>query len=1016
MDTRLVILGAGAPHRGVTPSALREPCAGVSTLEWLLNATNCSPSQATFVAGYQSDLISDKHPDINFVINADWRESASGASLLAAVTHADSPLLVCYSDILFRSDIVESLNSLESDVVFAWDSSWTRRYSGRSQDDLDNCEKVIVTQEETQRLGSDIPTEWATGEFIGLVRLSPACLSHLLTLRSSLRSRLRKLHLSDFVEYLRLSGFSLGCVDIHGDWAELNEPKDIAHFVLGTKAETLSRLQPVLRSAIIQDQVIFSISEWEINSLQLLQHIRNSFPGQTLVVRSCSNKEDSFTLSYAGVYTSHVNVEPDEQLVASIHDVIASYDEYSGDNHVLIQPMVHNVELTGVAFTRTLEHGAPWYVINYVLNGDTTAITAGSSQEHETLVFRRDLAPDKLRDFRIRAIYESLLEIQTLLGYDSLDIEFAIDVTSTVHIFQVRPITGNSKSLSLPDSTYLAHQLQTHSTWKTNYNSLPHIPGNAPPLFGVMPDWNPAEIIGTSPGLLASSLYRFLVTDEVWATQRAEFGYRDVRPSPLLVDFGGTPYVDVRASLSSFIPAGLDESTASKLLVFYLERLKQNPQFHDKIEFDVLPTCLTEDFPKWHKLLTNNGVCSLAEVDSLRESLLILTSQAFTRPNKHLLDIQALAQRYDIIAADKTLEPLVRARHLLYDCRRLGTLPFAHLARCAFISVALLKASVTNGTLSSSAYESFLTSLRTVSHNFTHDAYLTSIGSLNLHQFVARYGHLRPGTYEIQSPRYDSDPDTFLYPVIENSSSLPLDEPNLQPWLTELPRFLESLSNLGLPSSTDLVTSFLRNSIEGREYAKFVFTRNLSEALECIAQAGLELGISRELLSNISISTLIDITYRTSSPADIAEFLTQCSRRSTASQQVASTSLLPPLLTCESDLDVFLLHPDLPNYIGSKCIIAPSIDLTQSVSSSNSHITGKIILLAQADPGYDWIFAHGISGLITLFGGANSHMAIRCAEFGIPAAIGVGHHSFSRLSAAQIIEISPANQTVRVIS
>ena len=48
----------------------------------------------------------------------------------------------------------------------------------------------------------------------------------------------------------------------------------------------------------------------------------------------------------------------------------------------------------------------------------------------------------------------------------------------------------------------------------------------------------------------------------------------------------------------------------------------------------------------------------------------------------------------------------------------------------------------------------------------------------------------------------------------------------------------------------------------------------------------------------------------------------------------------------------------------------------------------------KADPGYDWIFTRGIRGLITKYGGVASHMAIRCAEFEIPAAIGCGEKIF----------------------
>ena len=66
-----------------------------------------------------------------------------------------------------------------------------------------------------------------------------------------------------------------------------------------------------------------------------------------------------------------------------------------------------------------------------------------------------------------------------------------------------------------------------------------------------MPDWNPAEIIGTKPNSLATSLYSDLILKEI-CMQRAEFGYRDVRPHPLLISFASHPYIDIRASFNSF--------------------------------------------------------------------------------------------------------------------------------------------------------------------------------------------------------------------------------------------------------------------------------------------------------------------------------------------------------------------------------------------------------------------------------------------------------------------------------
>ena len=62
-------------------------------------------------------------------------------------------------------------------------------------------------------------------------------------------------------------------------------------------------------------------------------------------------------------------------------------------------------------------------------------------------------------------------------------------------------------------------------------------------------------------------------------------------------------------------------------------------------------------------------------------------------------------------------------------------------------------------------------------------------------------------------------------------------------------------------------------------------------------------------------------------------------------------------------------------------------------------------MIKNADPGYDYIFNYGIKGLITQYGGANSHMAIRCLEYSIPAAIGVGNIKFENLKKSKKIII-----------
>ena len=121
---------------------------------------------------------------------------------------------------------------------------------------------------------------------------------------------------------------------------------------------------------------------------------------------------------------------------------------------------------------------------------------------------------------------------------------------------------------------------------------------------------------------------------------------------------------------------------------------------------------------------------------------------------------------------------------------------------------------------------------------------------------------------------------------------------------------------------------------------------------------------------------------------------------------------LPSLIFNEKDFELIHAHTTRPNFITDSLIKGELINLDSLSDDNYDHVSGRIVLLEKADPGYDWIFSKGIAGLITRFGGAASHMAIRCAEFGIPAAIGCGETIFKELKAKHVVELNCAEKTI----
>ena len=121
----------------------------------------------------------------------------------------------------------------------------------------------------------------------------------------------------------------------------------------------------------------------------------------------------------------------------------------------------------------------------------------------------------------------------------------------------------------------------------------------------------------------------------------------------------------------------------------------------------------------------------------------------------------------------------------------------------------------------------------------------------------------------------------------------------------------------------------------------------------------------------------------------------------------------PEFISDEKDICNFEQKTKKGNFITNKIVEAEIIRLEKIKDYSN--LNNKIVLIKNADPGYDFIFSYKIKGLITEYGGANSHMSIRCLELGIPAIIGIGKRDYNLLSRKNFITINSKQKYYRIV-
>jgi len=215
----------------------------------------------------------------------------------------------------------------------------------------------------------------------------------------------------------------------------------------------------------------------------------------------------------------------------------------------------------------------------------------------------------------------------------------------------------------------------------------------------------------------------------------------------------------------------------------------------------------------------------------------------------------------------------------------------------------------------------------------------------------------------------------------------------------------EIINELGFEINAHKFIEFIKNAFEQREFFKFEFTKSLSLAIEMIRKLGNELGFKPEDLSYLELSDILASKHYLTLH-EVKTFWLSIINSRKKDYHSNSKLVLPEVIQSADDIDAVFISESRPNFITTKIVIAQTVNLEDNLEAD---INGKIVLITKADPGFDWIFTKQINGLVTKYGGVASHMAIRCAEFGIPAAIGCGEIIYKYAKEQDSLELDCKN-------
>ena len=96
--------------------------------------------------------------------------------------------------------------------------------------------------------------------------------------------------------------------------------------------------------------------------------------------------------------------------------------------------MIDDVSMSGVVFTHELNHGSPYYVINYDdVSGLTDTVTSGDGEYSNRTIYIYRNALNKIKSERFKLLIESIIEVEKVMNSNFLDIEFALTKSKYIY-------------------------------------------------------------------------------------------------------------------------------------------------------------------------------------------------------------------------------------------------------------------------------------------------------------------------------------------------------------------------------------------------------------------------------------------------------------------------------------------------------------------------------------------------------------------------------------------------------